>query len=87
MRKLYSFMVVTLDGLYEGPDRFDGVGYRENKQGIPVLDGVLAHIECEKRTAIPAGDHTVFLGLVVGGSVTDRRPLLYYRGGYASLRE
>ena len=68
-------------------DRFDGVGYRENKQGIPVLDGVLAHIECEKRTAIPAGDHTVFLGLVVGGSVTDRRPLLYYRGGYASLRE
>ncbi len=69
----------------EAPNRFDGVGYRENKRGIPVLDGVLAHIECEKRTAVPAGDHTVFLGLVVGGSVTDRRPLLYYRGGYASL--
>jgi flavin reductase (DIM6/NTAB) family NADH-FMN oxidoreductase RutF len=67
------------------PDRFGGVGYQPNKQGIAVLDGVLAHIECEKRTAMPAGDHTVYLGLVIGGAVTERRPLLYYRGGYASL--
>lgn len=67
------------------PDRFGGVGYRPNKQGIAVLDGVLAHIECEKRTAVPAGDHTAYLGLVIGGGVTERRPLLYYRGGYASL--
>jgi flavin reductase (DIM6/NTAB) family NADH-FMN oxidoreductase RutF len=69
------------------PNRFGGVGFHPNKQGIAVLDGVLAHIECEKQAVIPAGDHTVFLGLVVGGSVTDRRPLLYYRGGYAGLRE
>jgi flavin reductase (DIM6/NTAB) family NADH-FMN oxidoreductase RutF len=69
------------------PNRFGGVGFRPNKQGIAVLDGVLAHIECEKQSAIPAGDHTVFIGQVVGGSVTNRRPLLYYRGGYAGLRE
>jgi flavin reductase (DIM6/NTAB) family NADH-FMN oxidoreductase RutF len=69
----------------EEPNRFGGVVYRPNKQGIPVLDGVLAHVECEKRTAVPAGDHTVYLGLVIGGAVTERRPLLYYRGGYASL--
>ena len=69
------------------PNRFGGVGFRPNKQGIAVLDGALAHIECEKHTAIPTGDHTVFFGLVVGGSVTDRRPLLYYRGGYAGLGE
>jgi len=67
-------------------NRFDGVGYKENRQGIPVLDGALASIECVKQTAVPAGDHTVFFGLVTGGSVTDRRPLLYYRGGYASLQ-
>ncbi len=66
--------------------RFDGVGYKENRQGIPVLDGALASIECVKQTAVPGGDHTVFFGLVTGGSVTDRRPLLYYRGGYASLQ-
>jgi flavin reductase (DIM6/NTAB) family NADH-FMN oxidoreductase RutF len=71
----------------EEPNRFGGVGFHPNKQGIAVLDGVLAHIECEKQTAVPAGDHTVFIGLVIGGAVTDRRPLLYYRGGYAGLRE
>jgi flavin reductase (DIM6/NTAB) family NADH-FMN oxidoreductase RutF len=69
------------------PDRFRGVGFHANKHGIAVLDDVLAHIECEKRTAMPTGDHTVFVALVVGGNVTDRRPLLYYRGGYAGLRE
>ena len=69
----------------EEEDRFDGLGYHENKQRLPVLDGVLAHIECTKQSAVTAGDHTVFLGLVTGGAVTDRRPLLYYRGGYANL--
>jgi flavin reductase (DIM6/NTAB) family NADH-FMN oxidoreductase RutF len=67
------------------PDRFRGVSYHENDRGIAVLDGVVAHVECEKRSAVPGGDHTVFIGLVVGGDATDRRPLLYYRGGYAGL--
>ncbi len=67
------------------PNRFDGVGYRQNRQGIAVLDGVAASIECEKHGETPAGDHTVFFGLVTGGTVTDRPPLVYYRGSYASL--
>jgi len=69
----------------EDPDRFRGVSYRENQLGIALLDGAVAHVECEKRAAVPGGDHSVFFGLVVGGDVTDRRPLLYYRGGYAGL--
>ena len=68
------------------PGRFDGVGYTESKHGIAVLDGVLAHIECEKHATVPAGDHTVFIGLVTGGAVSERRPLLYYRGGYGASR-
>ena len=66
-------------------NRFDGIRYHTSTQGIPVLDGVLGSIECLKQAAFPGGDHTVFFGLVVGGGVSDRRPLLYYRGGYASL--
>jgi flavin reductase (DIM6/NTAB) family NADH-FMN oxidoreductase RutF len=69
----------------EEPDRFRGVSYRENERGVAVLEGVVAHIECEKRTTVPGGDHTLFIGLVVGGNATDKRPLLYYRGGYAGL--
>ena len=66
-------------------NRFRGVSYRENQSGIAILDGVVAHIECEKQATVPGGDHTIFIGLVVGGDATDRRPLLYYRGGYAGL--
>lgn len=67
------------------PDRFDGIGYSESQDGLPLLDGTVAAIECDKQGEVPGGDHTVFFGVVTGGSVTDRRPLLYYRGGYAGL--
>jgi 4-hydroxyphenylacetate 3-hydroxylase, reductase component len=69
----------------EHPDRFSGIGYRLSKHGVAILDGVLASIECEKQAEVPGGDHTVVFGLVIGGAVTDRSPLLYYRGGYASM--
>lgn len=69
----------------EHPNRFEGLGYRETRHGMPVLDGVVASIECDKHAAAPGGDHTVFFGLVTGGSVSERRPLLYYRGGYTGL--
>lgn len=67
------------------PNRFDGVGYREGRNGAPLLEDALAHIECAMHAAVPAGDHTVFFGLVTGGDVTDARPLVYYRSGYGSL--
>lgn len=66
-------------------DRFDGVGYRRSPEGLILLDGALAHIECESYANYPGGDHTIVLGRVTGGSTSDGRPLLYYRGGYAAL--
>jgi len=66
-------------------NRFEGVGFHASRLGLPILDGVLAHIECAKDVVVPAGDHTIFFGLVTGGAVTDRQPVLYYRGGYANL--
>ena len=69
----------------EHPDRFDGVPYRDSKHGLPIIEGAVASIECEKQAEAPGGDHTVFFGLVTGGSVSDRPPLLYYRGGYTGL--
>jgi len=71
----------------EHPDRFDGVAYRESKHGLPVIEGVVASIECEKQATAPGGDHTVFFGLVTGGTASDRRPLLYHRGGYTGLEK
>jgi flavin reductase (DIM6/NTAB) family NADH-FMN oxidoreductase RutF len=69
----------------EHADRFDGVGYHLSPDGLILLDGALAHIECHRKAEYQAGDHTIVLGKVVGGGTGDGRPLLYYRGGYAAL--
>jgi flavin reductase (DIM6/NTAB) family NADH-FMN oxidoreductase RutF len=66
-------------------DRFDGVGYQLSPEGGVLLDGALAHIECLIFAMHEAGDHTIVVGRVVGGSAGEGRPLLYYRGGYAAL--
>jgi flavin reductase (DIM6/NTAB) family NADH-FMN oxidoreductase RutF len=65
--------------------RFDGVGYHLGPEGQVLIDGALAHIECERYAQYPGGDHTIVVGRVIGGSTREGRPLLYYRGGYATL--
>ena len=66
-------------------DRFEGVGYHRSPEGLVLLDGALAHIECDRFAVYPAGDHTIIIGRVIGGSTGEGRPLLYYRGGYGGL--
>ena len=66
-------------------DRFDGVGYSVTADGIPLFEGTLAHIECERTALHDAGDHTIVVGRVTGGAVREGRPLAYFRGGYTGL--
>jgi flavin reductase (DIM6/NTAB) family NADH-FMN oxidoreductase RutF len=66
------------------PDRFEGVGFRQD-EGLILLDGALAHITCEPFARHEAGDHTIYVGRVVGGATHPGEPLLYFRGGYAGL--
>jgi flavin reductase (DIM6/NTAB) family NADH-FMN oxidoreductase RutF len=66
--------------------RFSGIGWRETEDGRIVLTGALAHIECERFADFPLGDHTLFVGRVIGGTATEGDPLLYYRGRYGALR-
>lgn len=67
--------------------RFEGVGYRRGDGGVPLLDGVLAVLECERHACFEAGDHTIVVGRVVSGVAAEGQPLLFYQGGYASLGE
>jgi flavin reductase (DIM6/NTAB) family NADH-FMN oxidoreductase RutF len=77
----------ALSRRFAGPldDRFAGVGYTTGELGNPVLDDVLAWLECRLVARHPAGDHTIMVGQVEHAGVHDGRPLLYYRGGYAQL--
>ena len=70
----------------QGRNRFDGLGFEPNRHGGVVLDGVIAYIECERVSQVPAGDHTIYVAQVVGGATFDGEPLLYFRGGYTGLK-
>jgi flavin reductase (DIM6/NTAB) family NADH-FMN oxidoreductase RutF len=66
-------------------ERFTGIAWQETGEGLVVLGGALAHIECERHADFPLGDHTLFVGRVTGGTATEGDPLLYFRGGYGSF--
>ena len=66
-----------------GTDKFAGVDWRPSSQGSPLLDGVVAWIDCELWAEYDGGDHTIVAARVLDlGAVPDRRPLLFHRGGY-----
>lgn len=68
------------------PDLWDGVPWELSPLGSPVVGGAHAWIDCHTESEIPAGDHVIVLGRVVDlGASSERRPLLFYRGGYTSL--
>jgi flavin reductase (DIM6/NTAB) family NADH-FMN oxidoreductase RutF len=66
-------------------DRFDGVGFSRGATGVALLDETLAAIECTVISRAAHGDHSILVGSVEHGTARDLQPLLYYRGGYASL--
>ncbi len=54
--------------------------------GAPMLDGVVAAIECDTHSVLDAGDHFIVLGTVTGlQTVRPTIPLLYFRGGYGEF--
>lgn len=63
-------------------EKFRGVAWRTMQTGAPVLDDALAWLECRVTAALPGGDHTIFVGQVLGADAREGTPLLYYRGGY-----
>jgi flavin reductase (DIM6/NTAB) family NADH-FMN oxidoreductase RutF len=77
----------TLGRRFAAPetDRFEGVGYTRGICGAPILDDVLAYLECRASRSIAGGDHTIFIGEVEHAEIRTASPLLYYRGGYAQI--
>jgi flavin reductase (DIM6/NTAB) family NADH-FMN oxidoreductase RutF len=70
-----------------GVDKFVGVPWTRSRHGSPVLEDVVAWIDCELWAEYDGGDHTLVVSRVLDlGAHPERRPLLFHRGGYG-LRE
>lgn len=68
-------------------DKFAGVSHCISENGSPVLDGVLAWIDCNLHAVHDAGDHWFVLGHVQAMEVErPREPLVFFRGDYGSFR-
>lgn len=69
----------------EQADKFAGVPWSPAPSGAPVLDGVLAWVDCTLLAVHDAGDHELVLGRVTDLGVGDGEPLLFYRGRFERL--
>ena len=68
-------------------DKFEGIGFKAAPwSGAPLLNGVLAWLDCELEAVHEAGDHDVVIGRVHDLAVSEEAgPLVFFRGGYANL--
>lgn len=66
-----------------GRDKFQGLRWWPAPSGAPIIDGVLAWVDCVIEGEHDAGDHVLVIGRVRDLDVTDEGgPLIFYRGGY-----
>ena len=71
-----------------GRDAFRDVPHRIMATGSPILDGVVAYLDCELHAAHEAGDHRVFIGEVLDlGVYPSVLPLTFVAGQYRRLPE
>jgi 3-hydroxy-9,10-secoandrosta-1,3,5(10)-triene-9,17-dione monooxygenase reductase component len=70
----------------KAPDKFAGLAHSLSAAGMPILDGVVAWIDCDLHATYEAGDHLIVLGHVHSMAVTRPvAPLLFFRGGYGQF--
>ena len=56
------------------------------KNGVPMLEGCLAYIQCSTIQKFDGWDHTIYIGEVVDARVArDVPPLVYFRSSYRRL--
>ncbi|QYE37109.1 flavin reductase family protein (plasmid) [Polymorphobacter sp. PAMC 29334] len=68
--------------------RFDAIPHRQSVGGSPILDGVVAWIDCRLHAVHEAGDHFIAIGLVRALDVEcSGRPMVFLRGGYGGARQ
>jgi flavin reductase (DIM6/NTAB) family NADH-FMN oxidoreductase RutF len=55
--------------------------------GLPLLEGALAHVTCRVVDTHPAGDHVLWIGEVEHLRHDEGEPLLFYTGRFGTVRD
>jgi flavin reductase (DIM6/NTAB) family NADH-FMN oxidoreductase RutF len=65
--------------------RFTGIEWRPGDTGSPILEGVLAVLDCRTLNVADTGDHRVLIGEVVKVEIGEGRPLVFFGSNYVRL--
>jgi flavin reductase (DIM6/NTAB) family NADH-FMN oxidoreductase RutF/CheY-like chemotaxis protein len=65
-------------------DKFEGVVPQRTPAGNPLLSGVFAYVDCELVKTVAVGDHSLFVGEVIGAEILDSTlsPLIFDPSDY-----
>ena len=66
----------------EPHERFKDVVHRSGPSGAPIIDDVLAYVDCKVEEEVSAGTHTIFIGKVLESGERPGDPLGYYDRAY-----
>lgn len=69
----------------KGDNQFETVDYTLGSEGVPLITGAAAHLECVIEQRIPIGTHTIFVGRVIGTGVDTTNPLIYHDAKYGLI--
>jgi flavin reductase (DIM6/NTAB) family NADH-FMN oxidoreductase RutF len=65
------------------PERFELARWQSSPHGVPLLEGVIGHLECRRVMVHEGGDHLILIGHVERYARFEGEPLLFTQGQYA----
>lgn len=68
-----------------GIERFATAAWRPDRDGVPILAGVLARFDCRTEAIHEAGDHSLLLARIERYDAEEGMPLLFASGRFRAL--
>lgn len=68
-----------------GAGKFADIDVGRGRGGVPLIDGCAARFECRTAFEYEGGDHVIFVGEVIAFDHSNRPPLVFYGGRYATV--
>jgi len=68
-------------------DKFGGIDWTRGLDGVPLISGCAAQLECSLRERHVVGDHDIIFGNVERYTYTEEAPLAYALSGYQKVVE
>lgn len=70
---------------FKHEDKFAGIDYDLNENGIAILKDCLVNLECTLKHSYDGGDHTIFVGQIENATINEGNPLVYWKGNYRKV--